>query len=310
MAKRKPSTSPIAPTDLISARVVVSHGRHHFVTTADGKLYEAHRRGKKGDVVVGDEVLCSPASDLALRIESISPRRSLLFRSDQWRIKELASNVDTVVILFASRPSFNPWFVWKAILAARTAKIDCLCIRTKTDLEDTDEKAKLFAQELQDIGETVLSISSEAEPEATRQAISRQISGKTVVFIGQSGMGKSTLLNLLCPEANARTREFSEALDLGKQTTTATELYKTVLDGLPTFIIDSPGFQEFGLAHLSRADILAAMPDIAAQINGCRFYNCTHTNEPGCSVLNALKEGLISEPRHAFYKAMIQLSEK
>jgi len=123
-------------------------------------------------------------------------------------------------------------------------------------------------------------------------------------------MGKSTLLNALCPEANARTREISEALDLGKQTTTETRLFKHTSQEGTTELIDSPGFQEFGLAHLSRSEILRAMPDIATQVNGCRYYNCTHTKEPGCSVLRALSEGRISAERHAFFVQMTENAKK
>ena len=125
--------------------------------------------------------------------------------------------------------------------------------------------------------------------------------GERVLLMGQSGMGKSTILNLLVPEANAQTREFSEALDLGKQTTTAAAWHAA-----PEWqgaVIDTPGFQEFGLAHLSLSDILRAMPDIAEHAVGCRFFNCRHLHEPGCGVKAALEAGLIDPARYAFYEA-------
>ena len=128
--------------------------------------------------------------------------------------------------------------------------------------------------------------------------------------MGQSGMGKSTILNVLCPEAQARTQEFSEALDLGKQTTTNTALYRTAFEGRDGALIDSPGFQEFGLAHLTKLDVLACMPDIARCVDGCRFYNCTHTTEPGCSVKAAVADGRIRPKRYAFYCELVAACDK
>ena len=104
--------------DQFHAQVVSCHGRHHFVRDESGKLYEARRRGKKGDVVVGDEVLCSAVYDNTAAIDAINERSSLIFRQDEWRTKTLASNIDSLVIVYASHPRFNPWFVWKALLSA------------------------------------------------------------------------------------------------------------------------------------------------------------------------------------------------
>lgn len=303
MAKPKHTSFVKAPPAFVG-QVTASHGRHHFVTAPSGEVFEAHRRGKKTDVVVGDLVACSEPVSGIVAIESVQPRRSLLFRSDEWRTKALAANVDVVAVVFASRPSFNPWFVWKAVIAAKTAGIDVLIIRNKTDLTDGAQAAADFVQRLADMGETTLSISAQTAPEAAVAAVAPYVQGKTCLFVGQSGMGKSTLLNAIVPEAQARTREFSEALDLGKQTTTATRLYAARIQGRDAKIIDSPGFQEFGLAHVTRNDVLRAMPDMLEHAQGCRFYNCSHTNEPGCNVKRALAEGLIDEDRYAFYTDM------
>ncbi len=293
-------------TETIQALVTASHGRHHFVTTADGQVYEAHRRGKKTDVVVGDTVVCTAPVSGKVAIESVCPRRNLLFRSDEWRVKELAANIDCVAVVFASRPSFNPWFVWKAIIAAKTAGVEVLIIRNKCDLTEKANVAETFLSKLQDIGESTVSVSAQNCPNETKQILEPMLKGRTTLFVGQSGMGKSTLLNLLCPHADARTREFSEALDLGKQTTTSTCMYEFSIDQIPSRIIDSPGFQEFGLAHVTNRDILLAMPDILKHVDGCRFYNCSHTREPGCAVKKAVDLGEIDGARYDFYCELVK----
>ncbi len=298
----KPRKAPAAPAQVAFwGLVTATHGRHHWVKGPEGILYEAHRRGKKSDVVAGDIVGCSAPNGNTVAIEAVRERRNLLFRSDELRVKELAANVDLVAVVFASRPSFNPWFVWRAIIAAKTAGIDCLVIRNKTDLPDEGGAAARFLEELGSIGEQTVSVCAAGDAKTLGAALLPHFGGKTTLLIGQSGMGKSTILNALVPQAMARTREFSEALDIGKQTTTDTRLYEGEENGRPFSLIDSPGFQEFGLKHVTLDDILRAMPDILGKIDGCRFYNCTHTMEPGCSVLAAVGRGEISKARHEFY---------
>ena len=308
--QRKVTQQTVADGSRLTGCVTRTHGRHHYVTTEDGNIYEAHRRGKKSDVVVGDVVTCSQPSGGVVAIESIEPRVNLLYRSDEWRIKELASNLTLVACVFASRPTFNPKFVWKAIVAAQAADIPVLVIRNKADPADKAKEAEDFLSSLQLLGVHTLCVSALSDPENARKLLSKKFAGERVLLMGQSGMGKSTILSVLCPEAQARTQEFSEALDLGKQTTTNTTLYSAVFEGKESALIDSPGFQEFGLAHLTKIDVLRAMPDIADCVDGCRFYNCTHTSEPGCSVKAAFAEGRIQPERYAFYCELVAACEK
>ncbi|MDO5531580.1 ribosome small subunit-dependent GTPase A [Sutterella sp.] len=298
--KRAPAETQEAPA--FTGRVTAGHGRHFVVTLPSGERILAHRRGKKGDVTVGDVVGCSaPVSGVAA-IESIEERRTLLYRSDEWRVKTLAANADLAVIVYAARPTFNPWFIWKALLAAHQAGIPALVIRNKTDLADGAEAAAAQAALLRSIGEDVIELSATTDPEGARKLLLEKLTGRTALLVGQSGMGKSTILNLLVPEAQAETREYSEALDLGKQTTTAAQWHAAPL--WQGAVIDTPGFQEFGLAHLSLSDILRAMPDIAKHVEGCRFFNCRHLHEPGCNVKAALERGDIDPARYAFYEAV------
>ncbi len=307
---RSRQTSEVLSGPLLTGRVTRTHGRHHYVTTQQGEVFEAHRRGKKSDVVVGDIVTCSQPSGGVVAIERIEPRTNLLYRSDEWRIKELASNLTLVACVFASRPSFNPKFIWKAIVAAQAADIPMLVIRNKCDLPEKAAEAQCFLDSLNELGVRTVSVSALSDPDNTRSTLTEIFSGHRVLLMGQSGMGKSTILNVLCPEAQARTQEFSEALDLGKQTTTNTTYYSTNFCGQPSALIDSPGFQEFGLAHLSRQDVLRCMPDITRQVDGCRIYNCTHTSEPACSVKAAVAAGQIRPERYQFYCELIAGCDK
>lgn len=308
MPKRTPTLAKShVSRESFPAQVVSCHGRHHFVRDEAGQLFEAHRRGKKGDVVVGDIVICSAAVDNTVAIESIKERSSLLFRQDEWRTKTLAANIDTLVIVYASCPRFNPWFVWKALLAAHAARVHPVIIRNKTDLAEGAEEAARFLASLKGLGYETHEMCAQTISTQALDELDKIFNNHHSLLVGQSGMGKSTILNLLVENANAKTQEYSQALNLGRQTTTVTTLYD--LDRSDGFVIDSPGFQEFGLAHLELNDVIAAMPDIVRYVGGCRFANCKHLKEPACSVKEAVQNGLIAQERYDFYCTIAQTLE-
>jgi ribosome biogenesis GTPase / thiamine phosphate phosphatase len=291
------------PTRL-RARVVATFGRGNLVRDADhldGPVLPATRRGRKGDVVVGDVVQCSCAHEQAT-IESIEPRRTLLFRADQFRIKELAANIDQVAIVFAPQPPFNPLFLWRALLAAKAADIASLLVLNKTDIAEGLDAARAAVDFGASLGVPTLSVSARMQPEVARSTLHEAFAGRTTLLVGQSGMGKSSLLNLLV-DANARTQEYSRRLNVGKQTTTASRWFD-----LPGerggALIDTPGFTAFGLAHLSLQQCATAMPDFTPFLGNCRFSNCRHLSEPGCAVIAAVERGDVQPQRHAFYREL------
>jgi ribosome biogenesis GTPase len=298
------STSGRSEPTRLRARVVATFGRSSLVRDADhldGPLLPATRRGRKGDVVVGDVVQCSCAHEQAT-IESIEPRRTLLFRADQFRIKELAANIDQVAIVFAPQPPFNPLFLWRALLAAKAADISSLLVLNKTEIAEGLDAARAAVDFGASLGVPTLSVSARTQPEAARNTLRAAFAGRTTLLVGQSGMGKSSLLNLLV-DANARTQEYSRRLNVGKQTTTASRWFD-----LPGerggALIDTPGFTAFGLAHLSLQQCATAMPDFSPFLGQCRFSNCRHLSEPGCALIAAVERSDVQPQRHAFYREL------
>ena len=297
--------SPVAPAARAAdfdARVVATFGRQFLIEDSEGEVWSATRRGKKGDVVVGDLVRAHASAPGLARIETLQPRRTLLFRADDFRVKELAANIDLVLVVYAARPTFNRWFVWKALVAAYAAGIEAVVVQNKTDL-DEDGEAAAFRQSLEQLGVATLALSAKTEPERTRADLTAIVRDRASLLVGQSGMGKSTLLNLLVPDAGARTQEYSQRLDLGKQTTTASRWFDLPCGGS---IVDTPGFQEFGLGNVPLGQLAESFPEFRPALGQCRFMDCRHLAEPDCAVRRLVAQGAIAADRFAFYRSLAQ----
>jgi ribosome biogenesis GTPase len=287
--------------DELTGLIVAAHGRH-YLAQFEGRFLQCVTRGKKSDVAVGDHVsfkLTSPDQGV---IEAILPRSALLYRSDQYKSKLLAANVTQLFIVVATEPGFTEDLVSRALVAAESAGIKAHLILNKIDitasLEATRKRLAFYAG----LGYPVHEVTAKEDPAGTLEIISPLLAGQSTILIGQSGMGKSSLVNLLVPDAEIAVREISAALDTGKHTTTFTRLYSIDAD---TTVIDSPGFQEFGLYQLSEGMLERAFPEFAAHLGTCRFYNCHHLNEPDCQILQGLKDGKISAARHALYRQLL-----
>lgn len=294
--------APAADAADFDARVVATFGRQFLIEDGDGAVWKATRRGKKGDVVVGDRVRAHPSAPGLARIETLQPRRSLLFRAEAFRVKELAANIDLVLVVYAARPTFNRWFVWKALVAAHAAGIEAVVVQNKTDL-DEDGEAAAFRRSLEQIGVPTVALSAKGEPEHTRATLTAVVQDRASLLVGQSGMGKSTLLNLLVPDAGARTQEYSQRLDLGKQTTTASRWFDLPCGGS---IVDTPGFQEFGLANVPLGQLAESFPEFRAALGQCRFQDCRHLVEPGCAIRTLVDQGAVAADRFEFYRSLAQ----
>lgn len=232
----------------------------------------------------------------------ICGRSNLFYRSDAFRTKLLAANLTQVCIVVATEPSFSAELLERALVAAETLSIPVLIVLNKIDLKAFLTNAQARLDPYRALGYLRHEISVKSAPEQCREILLPVLAHHTSLFMGQSGMGKSSLLNLLVPNALAATREISEALQTGKHTTTDARLYD-LPDGNGQ-IIDTPGFQEFGLAHLSPGQVERAFPELRAYLGQCRFYNCTHLVEPGCAVRRALQDGAISHARYDLFSAL------
>jgi len=283
--------------------VVAGYGRHYIVETPEGRRVICHPRGKKSECVVGDRLRWQPAGDEGV-IEHIEPRRNLLFRQDEWKTKAFAANLDQIMVMVASQPVFSESQLARALIAAESAGIAARIVLIKADLPQIAEARERLIPYVR-MGYEVVDIALKARTDEARALVGPMLAGKTTLVLGPSGAGKSTLINLLAPNAKAQVREISQALNSGKHTTTSTQWY-WLDEPRTTGLIDSPGFQEFGLRQVTAQDLPELMPDFREHVAQCRFYNCTHQHEPGCGVRAALERGDISESRYRIYGEIIQ----
>jgi len=283
---------------LLSAQVVAAFGRQYLVRLADGSEIACLTRGKKSEVACGDVVEVRRTADPSTEfrtgaqavIERIAPRRSLLHRSDAFREKLIAANVTQIIIVVAAEPSFSDELLARCLVAAYDQKLDVLIVLNKCDLLDAAAAARKRLIPYTAIGYRVLELSAKQDV----SALPPFLHGHTSVLVGQSGMGKSTLINALLPDAQAATREISAALDSGKHTTTHARLYR--IDETSS-LIDCPGVQAFGLHHLSFGGIEQGFVEFAQYLGQCRFHDCRHVHEPGCALRNAVAAGKIDARR-------------
>lgn len=282
--------------------MVAGYGRHYVVEAGDGRRLTCHPRGKKSDCVVGDRVRWRASGDEGV-IERIEPRRNLLFRQDEWKTKAFAANLDRILVMVASEPVFSESQLARALIAAESAGIAAAILLNKVDLpQAAAARARLAPYSA--MGYDVVEVALKARPDAARVQLGPRLAGGASLVLGPSGAGKSTLINLLAPDARAQVGEISQALNSGRHTTTTTRWYW--LDAQrKTGLIDSPGFQEFGLKQIDAQALPALMPDLREPSTHCRFYNCTHLREPGCGVRDALGRGEVGESRYRIYSEIL-----
>jgi ribosome biogenesis GTPase len=283
-----------------------------------------HPRGKKSQAVVGDRVLWLPSKDEGT-IERVVERTNLFYRQDEIRTKSFAANLDQIVLLIAAEPEYSESQLSRALIAAEAQQIRPIIVLNKSDLTVPFTQAWERLGVYRAMGYQVIPLAIKPRQSGTSHSgtdlphenlavLESQLRGKVSLVLGPSGSGKSTLINRLVPLAKVLTNEISMALNTGKHTTTSTSLY-WVDRVQKTALIDSPGFQEFGLNHIEPMQLAGLMPDIHAHAGNCKFYNCTHLHEPGCGVIAATQSASgpapINERRYKLYGDFFaELSEK
>lgn len=295
-------TSSKKRTQPVAGQVIATYGRQYEIELGDGSLVNCVMRGKKGGIACGDQVGILPTTPGQGVIETVLPRSSLLYRSDAFRQKLIAANVTQLIIVVAAVPSFSEELIDRCLIAAENQHIKVLILLNKADLLEQARAALTTLSFYQSLDYPVLSISATQNIEPLKP----YLQGHTSVLSGQSGMGKSTIINALLPDAKRATMEISTALDSGRHTTTHTRLYH--LDA-QSCIIDSPGLQEFGLHHIDEKELAWGFVEFRPYLGQCRFSNCRHMAEPDCALLLAVQHNKINTRRLAVYHKLMTAAE-
>lgn len=280
-------------------RVVACFGRRALVETDNRIEISCVTRGRRADIACGDWVRFSPTSPGEGVIEDIEPRTSLIYRSDAKREKAIAANVTQIVIVLAVAPAPNIDFLDRCLVAAEHAGARTLLVLNKTDLAQPNNEASRIAARYGGLGYRLATMSRQIPVTPLQDELRGQLS----VFIGQSGVGKSTLVNRLAPGAAARVGETSATRDAGRHTTTHAQLYR--LDE-NSALIDSPGMHAFGLSHIPAADLAECFVEMRSLLGHCRFSNCRHDGEPGCGIEAAVRAERISMQRLESYRRLLK----
>ena len=283
---------------LRQGQIVASYGRSYLVEMPDHTTVECAPRGKRSDAACGDQVSIRISGANSGVIEAILPRTTLLYRSDAHRQKLIAANVTQAIIVVAAAPSFYPELIDRCLAACEHGGIAPLIVLNKSDLPQSAAAWDTLAL-YRDLGYRVLRIAAKQDVAPLTPLLEQH----TSVLVGQSGMGKSTIVNHLAPTAALRVADISSALDSGKHTTTGARL--THLNA-HSHLIDSPGLQVFGLHHITLDDTAHAFVEFRPWLGQCRFRDCTHRVEPDCALENAAREGRISASRLATYRALAE----
>ncbi len=296
----------LGPTE---AAVVISRfGQHADIETTDQEVLRCNIRRTVTSLVCGDEVIFRRAKvsdgDLAGVIEAVHERRTQLTRPDFYDgVKVVAANIDQILMVSAVVPEFTPQIIDRYLVACEDMGIEPILLLNKIDL--LDQESLEYIDEVLDIyrelGYRVLLVSTKSGEGIDE--LKHMLEDNNNIFVGQSGVGKSTLVNTVLPNADILTKEVSENSGLGQHTTTVSRLHHLPSGGN---LIDSPGIREFGLWHLDVERVTWCFKEFRKFIGGCRFRDCKHLNDPGCLLREAVDEGKISELRFESYHRILE----
>ncbi len=289
--------------------VVTRYGKTIDVENSEGKLIRCKMRQNIGELVCGDKVIWQTEGETSGIISAVMPRHSLLARPDfQGRRKLIAANIDQIMITCAIQPELSPGLIDRYLVAAEATGITPVIVVNKIDLMNDSNRPKVEQQLAiyHKLGYKIIYTS--AVIEHGLDALIAQLKDRTSIFVGHSGVGKSSLVKIIFPGLEIRTAELSAATGKGVHTTTASTLYHLPQQGE---LIDSPGIREFGLWEISEEQVAQGFLELRPHLGNCRFRNCRHDNEPGCAIQEAAKMGDITPQRiNSFYRMIESLTEK
>ncbi|MBV5313040.1 MAG: ribosome small subunit-dependent GTPase A [Prolixibacteraceae bacterium] len=306
--------------------VIKSTGSWYTVKTEDGNLIESRIKGNlrlKGirstnPIAVGDQVELTESKEdnndngeTVGYISKIIPRTNYIIRKSPNLSKEshiIAANIDQAFLIVTIQfPVTSTTFIDRFLVSAEAYRIPCHLIFNKTDLynDEQTEVMNSWIEIYENIGYRCLKLS--AKNNSGFEELKSMMANKTNVFSGHSGVGKSTIINILHPTGKLKTGEISEAHSSGKHTTTNSEMYEFEFGG---YIIDTPGIKGFGVLEMEKEEISHYFPEIFKLLDGCQYYNCTHTHEPNCIVKKSVEEGKIAMSRYNSYLGLLDGEEK
>jgi len=288
--------------------VISRFGQHADVEADDGSIHRCNLRRSINSLVTGDKVVWRQGNAINNDringvIEAVHTRKSVLTRPDMYDgIKPIAANIDQVLIVTTTVPEFSTAILDRYLVAIEDTELNPVIILNKHDLLTDSDKSDIEAElcNYQKLGYQVLYVSNKTQ--YGLEALQELLNDRVSIFVGQSGVGKSTLVNSLMPEAKILTQEVSENSGLGQHTTTTARLYHFESGGK---LIDSPGIREFSLWHLEPQRIAWCFTEFRKVLGTCKFRDCRHDNDPGCAIQKAAELGEITPQRLSSYHRII-----
>lgn len=284
--------------------VLAHYGQASLVESDNGEVMRCSTRRNLPRTVSGDRVRWQATSPRQGVITAVLARRTTLSRPDaQGRSRPVAANIDQIIVVIACKPSFEYGMLDRYLVAAELIGASPLIVVNKSDLLDADSRAKL--QERLALYPAIgyaLVFTSNRNTDGLKD-LHRHLQGHTSILVGQSGVGKSSLVQALLPDLAIRTGSLSQVTGLGRHTTTVAMLYHVPGGGN---LIDSPGVRDFTLGKVQPGELEKGFREFTPYLGQCRFHNCRHSSEPGCAVQNAVRDGSVNKLRYENYRAIVE----
>jgi len=287
-----------------NGQIITNYGQTLLVEDEHQNLYRCVARQNLGAIVCGDRVVWQAGKNNEGVIVAVKERDSLLQKPGfGGKLKPMAANIDQIVIVSAVQPAPNPYLIDRYLIAAENLPATPIILINKIDLLTESNAAEInqLIKDYQSIGYKVIT-ASKVDDHGFEELLSA-LTTHTSIFVGLSGVGKSSVINHLMPELDIRVGELSEASGEGKHTTTSSNLYHLPCNGK---LVDSPGVRDFGLWNTSVDEVLNGFIEFRDYIGHCKFSNCSHQKEPHCAIQQALAEGKISQQRFNNYQKIIK----